>query len=185
MSQTPHLKTLMGNWLYLNVSVIILIVQVPVNLVHIGRESLLFPPIACSKESFLPSVQDRPCLRLIYQIKKPPAFSFHITSWGSAEYRFQVYIKIPFLSLLLCFMIYNIYYRNTCLCKKRDRREEKSKIFRVTVTPGLAKMVKILLYCLPELSLMQLEYNCDNNNTTLPLILTTPDLELPLYQILF
>ena len=55
-------------------------------------------------------------------------------------------------------------------------------------------MAKILLYCLPELSLMQLEYNCDNNNkkyncdnnnNTLPLILTTPDLELPVYQILF
>lgn len=50
-------------------------------------------------------------------------------------------------------------------CKReRQKRREKSKIFRVTVTPGLAKMAKILLYCLPELSLMQLEYNCDNNN---------------------
>lgn len=47
--------------------------------------------------------------------------------------------------------------------RERDRRE-KSKSFRVTVTPGLAKMATILLYGVPELSLMQLEYNCDNNN---------------------
>lgn len=39
----PHLKTLMGYWLYLHISVIPLIVKVPENLVHVVRERLPLP----------------------------------------------------------------------------------------------------------------------------------------------
>ena len=155
----------MGNWLYLNVYVIILIVQVPVNLVHIGRESLHLPPNCLFQGViFFLVCKTSPAQGWVTRSKKPPAFSFHIISWGSAEYRFpsqcQNSIVVP------SFALHDIYYRNTCLIvneTERDRRE-KSKIFRVTVTPGLAKMATILLYGVPELSLMQLEYNCDNNN---------------------
>lgn len=104
VSQTPHLKTLMGNWLYLNVSVIILIVQIPVNLVHIGRESLHLPSNCLfQRVIFFLVCRTGPAQGWSTRSKKPPAFSFHIISWGSAEYRFpslhQNSILVPSFAL--------------------------------------------------------------------------------------
>ena len=40
--------------------------------------------------------------------------------------------------------------------KKKKRKYRKAKFLKVTITLSAAKMVKILLYCLPDLPLMQL-----------------------------
>lgn len=99
----PHLKTLMGYWLYLHISVIPLIVKVPENLVHVVRERLPLPSNCLSQGvAFFLVCRTGPAQGWATS-KKASCLFFPPHFLGLRWVDFQDYLRSPFFSLLLRF----------------------------------------------------------------------------------